>query len=232
MRLGGLVENPRDPLRIGPAILVRGRSRPCPREPRLVNVGRLSEQKGQLLLIKAAAPLRDQGLDFELVIVGDGSMRGEIEQLVDRLGLRDCVRITGFLDNYGVLRELTAARALVLPSFAEGLPVVIMEALALGRPVISTYVAGIPELIEPGRQRLASPCRGLEPLVDAMAEALTADPAELERMGRAGAARVAERHNALTEATKLAVFFSNPDAIANQSSRSTFPPAGIASGKF
>jgi colanic acid/amylovoran biosynthesis glycosyltransferase len=190
---------------------------PVPERPRLVNVGRLSEQKGQLLLIKAAALLRDQGLDFELVIVGDGSMRGEIEQLVDQLGLRDSVRITGFLDNYGVLQELVAARALVLPSFAEGLPVVIMEALALGRPVISTYVAGIPELIEPGVNGWLVPAGEVGILVEAMTDALTADPAELERMGRAGATRVAEQHNALTEARKLAVFFSNSDAIAHQS---------------
>lgn len=204
---------------------------PVPERPRLVNVGRLSEQKGQLLLIKAAAQLRDQGLEFELVIVGDGPMRGEIEQLVDQLGLRDSVRITGFLDNYGVLQEIVAARALVLPSFAEGLPVVIMESLALHRPVISTYVAGIPELIEPGVSGWLVPAGELELLVAAMAEALMAEPAELERMGRAGAARVAERHNALTEARKLAVFFSNPDAIADQSSQHTLLPGLIAAGK-
>ena len=123
---------------------------PVPDRPRLVNVGRLSEQKGQLLLIEAAAQLQAQGLDFELVIVGDGPLRGELERLIDQHGLRGRVRITGFLDNDGVRRELEAARALVMPSFAEGLPVVIMEAMALGRPVISTYIAGIPELVEPG----------------------------------------------------------------------------------
>ena len=90
--------------------------------PRLVNMGRLAEQKGQLLLVEAAARLHARGLDFELVIVGDGPMRGEIERLIDRLDLRGRVRITGFLDNQGVLRELVAARALGLPSFAEGLP--------------------------------------------------------------------------------------------------------------
>jgi glycosyltransferase involved in cell wall biosynthesis len=204
---------------------------PVPERPRLVNVGRLSEQKGQLLLIKAAAQLRDQGLDFELVIVGDGPMRGEIEQLVDQFGLGDSVRITGFLDNHGVLQELVAARALVLPSFAEGLPVVIMEAMALHRPVISTYVAGIPELIEPGVSGWLVPAGELNMLAEAMAEALTADLAELERMGRAGATRVAERHNALFEAGKLAVFFPNPDAIANQSNQHAFLPGVIAAGK-
>jgi glycosyltransferase involved in cell wall biosynthesis len=194
---------------------------PVPETRRLVNVGRLSEQKGQLLLVEAAARLRDQGFDFELFIVGDGPMRAEIEQLVSRSGLRKQVRVTGYLSNRRVLEELRDARALVLPSFAEGLPVVIMEALALGRPIISTYVAGIPELIEPGINGWLVPTGAVEPLVDAMAEALTADPAELDRMGRAGASKVAEQHDALIEAKKLADLISNPHPIANQLSASS-----------
>ena len=203
-----------------------------PTTPRLVNIGRITEQKGQAILIHAAARLQERGHDFELVIVGDGPMRGELEQLIDKFSLRSRVRITGYLGSQGVFQELLAAQVLVLPSFAEGLPVVIMESLALGRPVISTYVAGIPELIEPGVNGWLVPAGAIEPLVDAMAEALTADPAELERMGHAGAARVAERHNALTEATKLAFLFTNPDAIANQSSQHAFLPGNIASGKI
>ncbi len=171
-------------------------------------MGRLSEQKGQLLLVEAAARLRDQGINFELVIVGDGPMRNAIEQLIERSGLQEHVRITGFLSNQGVRQELLAARAMVLPSFAEGLPVVIMEALALGRPVISTYIAGIPELIEPGANGWLVPAGSVEPLVDAMAMVLTADPAEIERIGRAGAARVAEQHNVMTETKKLAFHFA------------------------
>jgi colanic acid/amylovoran biosynthesis glycosyltransferase len=174
---------------------------------RFVNVGRLSEQKGQLLLIEAAAMLQEQGHDFELVIVGDGPLRGAIERRIDQLGLRKRVRVTGFLSNHGVRQELLAACALVLPSFAEGLPVAIMEALALHRPVISTYVAGIPELVQPGVNGWLIPAGAIEPLVDVMAEVLTADPAELERMGRAGAARVGEQHNISTQAETLASLF-------------------------
>jgi glycosyltransferase involved in cell wall biosynthesis len=185
---------------------------PIPARPRLISVGRLAEQKGHLLLIDAAARLRERGLGFELVIAGDGPLRGEIEGLIDRLDLRDHVRITGYLGTPEVRRELEAARAMVLPSFAEGLPVVIMEALALGRPVISTYVAGIPELVEPGRSGWLVPPGAVEPLVEAMAEALAADPAELEAMGRAGAARVAERHVAAAEARKLAALIAGPVA--------------------
>jgi glycosyltransferase involved in cell wall biosynthesis len=187
---------------------------PVPARPRLVNVGRLSEQKGQLLLIEAAARLRDKGLDFELVMVGDGPERGEIERLIDQLSLRGRVRITGFLANHAVRRELEAARALVLPSFAEGLPVVIMEAMALGRPVISTQIAGIPELVEPGKSGWLVPAGVVEPLVEAMAEVLTTDPSELDRMGRAGAARATQQHDASTEAGKLAGLIAGPSASA------------------
>ena len=182
---------------------------PPPSEPRLVCVGRLTEQKGQMLLVEAAALLRDRGVDFELVIVGDGPLRGPIERLIERLDLNRQIRMTGYLSNHEVRQELAAARAMVLPSFAEGLPVVIMEALALGRPVISTYIAGIPELVEPGRSGWLVPAGAIEPLVKAMAEALTADPAELEKMGRRGAARAAQNHDALTEARKLADLIGN-----------------------
>ena len=123
-------------------------------------------------------------------------MRPVIERQIDRFDLRKHVRITGFLSNQAVRQELQAARALVLPSFAEGLPVVIMESLAGGRPVISTYIAGIPELVEHGVNGWLVPAGAIESLVDAMAEALTADPADLERMGRSGAPRrLPEKHD-------------------------------------
>jgi glycosyltransferase involved in cell wall biosynthesis len=82
--------------------------------------------------------------------------------------------------------------------------VVIMEAMALGRPVISTAIAGIPELVEPGKSGWLVPAGAVGPLVEAMAEVLAADPTELDRMGRAGAARAAAQHDADAEAEKLA----------------------------
>jgi glycosyltransferase involved in cell wall biosynthesis len=123
---------------------------PIPDRPQLVCVGRLCEQKGQLLLVEAAGRLAKEGLDFKLVLVGDGPVRSEIEEMIAQLGIEDKIEITGWASNSEVQQHILASRAMVLPSFAEGLPVVIMEALALGRPVISTYVAGIPELVEPG----------------------------------------------------------------------------------
>jgi colanic acid/amylovoran biosynthesis glycosyltransferase len=208
------------------AMFLSGAIRPVPKRPRLVNVGRLSEQKGQFLLVQAAARLRDQGLDFELIIVGDGPLRGELQKLIDRLDLQERVRITGYLSNLEVRQELEAARALVLPSFAEGLPVAIMESLALGRPVISTYIAGIPELVEPGISGWLVPAGAIEPLVDAMSEVLGAQPDRLGRMGEAGAARVTQQHDANKEAMKLAELLQNPDAVVDPESSSKLQPLG------
>jgi glycosyltransferase involved in cell wall biosynthesis len=140
-------------------------------------------------------------------------MRRDIQELVDQLGLQSRVRFTGYLSDQRVLEELLAARALVLPSFAEGLPVVFLEAMALGRPVISTYIAGHPELIIPGINGWLVPAGAIEPLVDAMAEAVTASPVELERMGRAGAARIAERHNLFSQVDKLVQLLSQGGPI-------------------
>ena len=180
---------------------------PVPDTPRLVCIGRIVEQKGQAVLIEAAARLRDSGRVFELVMVGDGPMRGQIERLIDDLDLRSYVRITGYLSNQDVRDELLRARALVLPSFAEGLPGVFFEAMALGRPVVSTYIAAHPELVKPGVNGWLVPAGAVELLEDAMEEALTLDSAVLTQMGRAGAARVAELHNPLIQARQLLRLF-------------------------
>jgi len=188
------------------AFLEAGQS-PIPASPRLVCIGRLCEQKGQLLLVRAVARLVAEGTPVEIVLVGDGPLRAPIEKLIAEHKLEDHVRITGWASNQLVREELLAARAMVLPSFAEGLPVVIMEALALGRPVVSTYVAGIPELVEPGVSGWLVPPGSTDALVTAMRAALAATPAQLEAMGRAGTQRVAAQHNIRTESRKLADLF-------------------------
>lgn len=178
-----------------------------PAEPRLVCVGRLCEQKGQLLLLDAVRQLATEGLRFKLVLVGDGPVRTEIEALIARHGLQDRVQITGWASNNDVRQHILASRAMVLASFAEGLPVVIMETLALGRPVISTYVAGIPELVEPDTCGWLVPPGSVEALTAAMRTALQLPVEKLEQMGALGTRRVRERHNAAIEAGKLADLF-------------------------
>lgn len=170
----------------------------------LVCVGRLTAQKGQLLLLEALADVVARGIDAELVLVGDGEMRPEVEEFIREHDLSARVRITGWADAARVQAELLAARALVLPSFAEGLPVVIMEAFALGRPVLSTYVAGIPELVRDGENGWLVPAGSREALADALAKVMLASPEELDAMGARGRDAVRQFHSVRREAAKLA----------------------------
>ena len=186
---------------------------PVPDVPRLVCIGRLSGQKGQLILLQAAAALMRDGVPFELVLAGDGEMRAVVEAAINRLGLQKHVRITGWIDAAEVRAELLAARALVLPSFAEGLPVVVMEAMALGRPVLTTYIAGIPELVQHGRTGWLFPAGDVDALVAAMKDCLSSPPALLDRMGAVARERVLERHDAVREAAKLAALMRLPVAL-------------------
>jgi glycosyltransferase involved in cell wall biosynthesis len=180
---------------------------PLPAAPRLVCVGRLCEQKGQLLLMEAAQRLAAKGIAFEIVLAGDGEMRREVEALIALYGLHGRVRITGWISSDQVRAEILAARALVLPSFAEGLPVVIMEAMALRRPVLTTYVAGIPELVRPGENGWLFPAGAVDELAEAMADCLAQPDEVLQRMGEAAYRRVLERHDIDVEAAKLAGLF-------------------------
>ena len=184
---------------------------------RLVCVGRLCEQKGQLLLVQALHRVVGRGREVELVLAGDGEMRAEIESLVEQLGLQAQVRITGWIGSAQVRDEILASRALVLPSFAEGLPVVIMEAMALRRPVITTYVAGIPELVIDGESGWLVPAGDIDSLANAMEACLAAAPEMLASMGDAAHARVVERHDIDREAAKLASFFSAVGASTSES---------------
>jgi len=174
---------------------------------RLVCVGRLTEAKGHLLLIEATARLAAKGVRFELVLAGDGPMRGELERLISQHGLVEQIRITGWISSAQVRSEILQARAMVLPSFAEGLPVVIMEALALRRPVLSTYIAGIPELVRNGENGWLFAAGSVEELMKAIEDCLDAAAGRLQQMGEAGHRRVVERHSIDTEAGKLAAHF-------------------------
>jgi glycosyltransferase involved in cell wall biosynthesis len=189
------------------AALYEGFSTPAPAARRLVCVGRLCREKAQVLLLSAVQLLAAQGVDFELVLVGDGELRSEIEAQIASHKLQPLVRITGWISAERVRSEILAARALVLPSFAEGLPVPIMEAMALRRPVISTFVAGIPELVLSGQHGWLVPAGDLEALVLAMKACLDAPSDVLAKMGEAGYRRVWARHDVDAETAKLASLF-------------------------
>lgn len=180
-----------------------------PDEPRLVCVGRLCTHKAQLLIVEAASQLIAEGLDLKVVLVGGGSIEQELEELIEQLKLTNYVEITGWVSGSEVQKQILNSRAMVLPSFAEGLPVVIMEALGLGRPVITTYIAGIPELVESGVSGWILTPGDVEQIKMAMKEALTLPISQIEEMGKNGAKRVAELHDSRQEAQKLAQLFGS-----------------------
>lgn len=189
------------------AVFLDGRRAPIPKAARLVCVGRLTEQKGQLLLVEAAQILKKEGIHFEIIFAGDGPLRGAIEAAITSAGLNDCMSITGWLSSKDVRGEIERTRALVLPSFAEGLPVVIMEAMALERPVVSTIVAGIPELVTPGETGWLVVAGDAVALAQALREVLFLSPSALGVMGKRGRRRVLIEHDARIEAAKLKRLF-------------------------
>lgn len=168
----------------------------------LVCVGRLSAQKGMSLLLNAVAQVvRDTPLNLR--IVGDGELRGDLESQIARLGLERRVRLLGWRSAEDVRREILNSRALVLPSLAEGLPIVLMEALALGRPVIATCIAGVPELVDEECGCLI-PAGSEAALEEALREVLGSHPRRLAAMGAVGRARVLRNHDADRNAAQLA----------------------------
>jgi len=184
---------------------------------RLVCVGRLSGQKGHLLLIEAAARLHRQGHIFDLVLVGDGELRGEIETRIRAAGLEDRVHITGWASEDRVRLEILESRGLILTSFAEGLPVVIMEAMALRRVVLATTIAAIPELVQPGKTGWLFAAGSAEAAADAIRECLTASPEICRTMGDRARERVTRRHDVDREAAYLArLIRSDPGQLAER----------------
>ncbi|MFT5732080.1 MAG: colanic acid/amylovoran biosynthesis glycosyltransferase [Planctomycetota bacterium] len=169
----------------------------------LTCVGRLTPQKGQIVLLEALALVRGRGVDAKVILVGDGELREVLEDQIRRLRLESAVEITGWVNESRVREALIASRAFVLPSFAEGLPVAIMEALALGRPVISTSIAGIPELVTDHECGWMVTPSDVESLADAMQEAIELPISSLSKMGLVGRERILRHFTDVGEAEKL-----------------------------
>ncbi len=159
--------------------------------PLWVCAARLEDQKGQDVLLDAYAELRRRGLAFVGVFAGDGARREAFEARARELGLEPFTRFLGQLDDVGPL--LLAADAVVMPSRWEGLPLVLLEALARGRPVVATPVGGIPEVLEDGVTGRLTAVEDAHALADALA-AVHATPDAALRLGREGARLVAERY--------------------------------------
>ena len=170
-------------------------------------VGRLSGEKAHLVLLDAFEQVRAHHPDALLVLAGDGDLRAAIEARINALDLRDAVRITGWIGSDQVMRELQDCHVLVQPSFIEGLPVVIMEAMAQRRAVISTFVAGIPELVIPDENGWLVPAGTIEELAQAMENSITLPQTKMRAMRNAAFDRVRARHSILTEAGRLKALF-------------------------
>jgi glycosyltransferase involved in cell wall biosynthesis len=177
---------------------------PVPDTDQVLFLGRLAPQKDPLLLVEAAAVLRNRGRRLRVRFAGSGDLEPAIRRRISELKMDDDFCFLGSVDQATAAAELESARALVLPSSAEGLPVVIMEAMSLGRPVVSTYVNGIPELVRTGREGWLSPCGDVERLADSLEALLDASPEQLEEIGDSCYARVRKRHDIRVSAEKLA----------------------------
>jgi glycosyltransferase involved in cell wall biosynthesis len=180
---------------------------------RFVCVGRLSPEKGQFVLIDALGELRRQGMDAELVLAGDGELRSAVERHCVQRGVADRVRITGWISGASVRKEIEASRALVLSSFAEGLPVVLMEAMACSRPVIATRIAGVPELVRDGQDGWLVAAGNAIELAAAMRQCLEADTQQLESIGSTARLRALERHDVDRSAQQLRQIFETFSGI-------------------
>ena len=177
-----------------------------PPEPKdgldLLFVGRLTQIKGLRVLFEALETVRKTHPNVTLTLVGDGDDRAHAEAEAKRLG---GITLLGFQSQAEVAEALARADALVLPSFAEGVPVVLMEAMASARPVICTQVAGVSELVEHGASGFIVPPGNADRLADAIRQ--LADAPDLAAMGLKGRAKVAAEFSNDIEAARLLTHF-------------------------
>ncbi|GAB4108191.1 MAG: glycosyltransferase [Phycisphaeraceae bacterium] len=169
---------------------------------RLLTVGRLASVKGIPILLQAVKSLVNDHPDLSLTIVGDGPERPAFERMADELGISTHVRFTGYQNQQQVREHLQQHDIFVLPSFAEGVPVVLMEAMASGLPVVTTRIAGIPELVEDGVHGRLVPPGDPASLTDAIRD-LIHDPAKRQQYGQAGRHKVAREYNIQKESAWL-----------------------------
>lgn len=188
---------------------------PVPANSReFVCIARLSAQKGLPLLIAACAQLRNSGERFSVTVIGGGELRAEIELEIERHNLAGFINLAGICSTPDMHEHLRSARAFVLPSFAEGLPMTIMEAFAFARPVITTAIAGIPELVDEECGWVV-PAGSEEALVTAMKAALHASAADLTAKGKIGRERVRELHNGAKNAARIVEAAAQASAITS-----------------
>ena len=173
----------------------------------MISVGRLSPEKGQAGLLQAFAKLRAAHPELQLRLVGDGPDRASLETLAMELGFSEAVTFAGRLPEEETLAEIARADLLVLPSFMEGLPIVLVEAMAVGVPVIASRVAGIPELVEDDRTGLLFAPSDWDELASRI-DFLLGNEAVRGRLAEQAKAKVASEFDTRKSAEELARLFS------------------------
>ena len=169
---------------------------------RILSVGRLAPAKAYHLLIAAVASLADKGRKVELTIVGGGPERQSLEEAISQRKLDGVVRLAGPCNPDRVIDFYARADAFALASFAEGVPVVLMEAMAMEIPCVATWIAGVPELIRDGIDGLLVPPADPEALADSI-EKLMEDPALGARLAASARRRVLDLYNLERNSARL-----------------------------
>jgi len=181
-------------------------------EPVVLSAGRLVEKKGFDVLLRACALLKERGVSFRCVIVGGGPERGRLEKLIRELGLGSAVSLPGACSQEELIDRYSAATVFALPCVVlddgdrDGIPNVLVEAMAMGLPVVSTAISGIPELVRSGENGLLVGQRDAHALASAL-ELLLRDATLRERLGASARATVTARFDASNAAQQLAALF-------------------------
>ncbi|MFL0810266.1 MAG: glycosyltransferase [Agarilytica sp.] len=180
---------------------------PTGKAQKLVYVGRLDAEKGVPILFESLAELKRREVDVSLTLLGDGQDRGFLENLAVEMHIDDRVEFKGFVDQSTIAATLNESDIFVLPSFAEGIPVSLMEAMAIGIPVIATYVGGVAELVidgETGQVVYPSDKMGLADAIQRYAE----DQKYCLEVSRSARKKVENEFNIEDQVDKLAQHFS------------------------
>jgi len=183
----------------------------------VISVGRLFAEKGHLGLLKAFAMLRGRRIDAFLTIVGDGPERARIEDRIRGLDLHGHVALLGALGEEETLEQIASSDILVVSSFMEGLPIVLMEAMAMGVPVVAPGLAGIPELVADEQNGLLFCPSDWNDLAEKMARLLV-DQALRDRLGTAGRAKVEAEFDISRAVEPLVTLFARRNAARHNRS--------------
>lgn len=180
---------------------------------KFIFVGRLVPEKGPVLLIKALEIVNEIYQDWKLVIIGTGPLENDLKELVNKKNLSEMVRFSGALSPLEVQQEINKNDVLILPSFMEGIPVVLMEAMSQGKLVITTKIAGIPELIEDKKSGLLLPPGNVGALAQAIKNILAGNES-YEKILLCGKYKVETEFNSKLEAEKMFLLFNSYEVIS------------------